>query len=151
MDSLNQLIERLQQLHLEQARILEALENIITEVPADDRNERERTPTTTITTTTLVAAIATAVPVLTPIMDNIESVATVAATAPVSAPTTKFHIGQRVYITNCITHVSLVRHATEADRTAKVTHFTASCIAIRTINGYHTHHTHRHPKNLRPL
>jgi hypothetical protein len=141
MDSLNQLIERLQQLHLEQARIIEALENIITEAPADDRNERERTPTS-------VAAIAMAVPVLAPTVHNIEPVATVTATVPVSVPTTMFHVGQRVYITNRITHVSLVRRATEADRTAIVTHFTASRIAIRTINGYHTH---QHPKNLHPL
>jgi hypothetical protein len=62
--------------------------------------------------------------------------------------TTLFYIGQRVYITNRITHVPLLRRATEADRTAIVTHFTPSRVAIRTINGYHTH---RHPKNLRPL
>jgi hypothetical protein len=100
MDSLNQLIDRLQQLHLEQARILEALENIA-EAPTDDRNKCERTPTS-------AAAVTTAVPVLAPTVHNIEPVATVAATVPLSVPTTVFHVGQRVYITNHITHVSLV-------------------------------------------
>jgi hypothetical protein len=75
------------------------------------------------------------------------AVVTVAAPVTVPAPvTTGFHIGQRVFITNRITHV-LVQCAMEADRTAIVTHFTATRIAIRTINGYHTH---QHPKNLGP-
>jgi hypothetical protein len=129
-ETLNQLIERLQQLHLEQGRILEALENIAAEAPTDDSNEGERTSTPT---TAPVATVVTEVPV--------------AAPAPTIHNIDVFHIGQRVYITNRISHV-LVRRATEADRTAIVTHFTASRVAIRTINGYHTH---RHPKNLRPL
>jgi hypothetical protein len=144
MDSLNQLIERLQQLHLEQARILQALENIIAVAPADNRNECDVTPTTV----PVAAIIATVpVPAPTPTVHNIEPVATVIATVPVPAPT-MFHIGQQVYIINHITHV-LVRRATEADRTAIVTHFTASGhVVIRTINGFHTH---QHPKNLHPL
>ena len=93
-------------------------------------------------------------PNTTPVPTVVAQVPTVTA-VPVPVPTvvapvpTAFHIGQRVYITNRITHV-LVRRATEADRTAIVTHFTASSrVAIRTsINGFHTH---RHPKNLRPL
>jgi hypothetical protein len=132
-ETLNQLIERLQQLHLEQETILQALEDIAQQdiiVNQEPRanvvqgNERDRTPAPTA--------------------------AVVAVVAPVTLPTpvtTGFHIGQRVYITNRISHI-LVRRATEADRTAIVTHFTASCVAIRTINGYHTH---RHPKNLCPL
>jgi hypothetical protein len=121
--NLNQLIERLQQLHLEQERILAALENIV----ADNESESEPVhPTTPV-----------AVPVSVPREPVSPAAQTVAA----------FHIGQRVYITNRINHV-LVRRATEADRTAIVTHFTATRVAIRTINGYHTH---RHPKNLRPL
>jgi hypothetical protein len=118
-ESLNQLIARLQHLHLEQQRILQALENI----GAEDNNPAKLP--------TIAAPVAVQVPVV-PI--------------PVPEPIA-FHIGQQVYITNRINHIS-VRHATEADRTAMVTHFTASHVAIRTINGYHTH---RHPKNLRPL
>jgi hypothetical protein len=143
--TLNQLIERLHQLHLEQETILQALEDIaqqdiiveqepranivpnVVPVAANNaptvvhRSERDTTPSTPV-------AQAVSVPV------------------PVPASVV-FHIGQRVYITNRINHV-LVRRATEADRTAIVTHFTAPRVAIRTINGYHTH---RHPKNLRPL
>jgi broad specificity phosphatase PhoE len=124
MESLNQLIERLQHLHLEQA-----LENIFVtdnDVEHDDVVEHAEPNTTPV-----LVAVPVPVPVSTVI-------------APVS---TVFHIGQRVYITSRITHV-LVRCAMEADRTAIVTHFTASRIGIRTINGFHTH---QHPKNLRPL
>ena len=128
MESLNQIVERLQQLHLEQRRILHALEIIVVAADQDPTNVNP-TPTTTVG----------------------GPVATVAAVAvPITAVTptpTVFHIGQQVYITNRITHV-LTRRASEADRTAIVTHFTASRVAIRTINGFHTH---RHPKNLRPL
>jgi hypothetical protein len=135
-ETLNQLIERLQQLHLEQETILQALEDIAQQdiiVDQEPRanvvqgNERDRTSAPTAAVATVVA------PVILP-----------RTPTPVM---TGFHIGQRVYITNRISHV-LVRRATEADRTAIVTHFTASRVAIRTINGYHTH---RHPKNLRPL
>jgi hypothetical protein len=135
MDSLNALIERLQQLHLELARIIQALENIV-EVPADIRNERDRTPTivpvVAVDATTPVPMVRPApVPTATAVRVPVPTIVT-----PV--PTTIFHIRQRVYITNRISHV-LVRRATEADRTAIVTHFTASRVAIRTINGYHTH------------
>jgi hypothetical protein len=132
-ETLNQLIERLQQLHLEQEAILQALEDIAQQdiiVNQEPRanvvqgNERNRTPAPTAAVVTVAAPMTLPTPV-----------------------TTGFHIGQRVYITNRISHI-LVRRATEADRTAIVTHFTASRVAIRTINGYHTH---RHPKNLRPL
>jgi hypothetical protein len=124
---LNQLIERLQQLHLEQERILTALENIVA--------DNEPAPA--------------AVPVPPVPVPPVSPIATVVATAAGDdiEPVAVFHIGQRVYITNRINQV-LVRRATEADRTAIVTHFTATRVAIRTINGYHTH---RHPKNLRPL
>jgi hypothetical protein len=124
MDSLNELIARLQHLHLEQARIIRALEDIA---------EIEIEPVT-------VPPVVVPVPVIaepaTPVTPASPTVVTV------------FHIGQRVYITNRITHVPLLRRATEADRTAIVTHFTATRVAIHTINGFHTH---RHPKNLRPL
>jgi hypothetical protein len=127
-ESLNQLIERLQQLHLEQERILTALENIVADI--------EPAP---------AAVPAPPVPVA-----PVSPIATVVATAARDdiEPVAVFHIGQRVYITNRITHVPLLRRATEADRTAIVTHFTATRVAIRTLNGVHTH---RHPKNLRPL
>jgi hypothetical protein len=125
-ESLNQLIERLQQLHLEQERILTALENIVVDNPAS-------VPVPPVPALPPVSPIATVV--ATAAGDDIEPVAV-------------FHIGQRVYITNRITHVPLLRRATEADRTAIVTHFTPSRVGIRTING---HHTHRHPKNLHPL
>jgi hypothetical protein len=131
-DSLNQLIERLQRLHLEQERILQALKNIAIIATVDQE------PSANIDI-------------------NIESpfAAVIASTTQVKehdrTPTsvTGFHIGQQVYIiTNRITHVLICR-ATEADRTAIVTHFTASnCVTIHTINGFHTH---QHPKNLHPL
>jgi hypothetical protein len=131
MDSLNELITRLQHLHLEQARIIRALEDIA---------EIEIEPIVNVIAPTVDAEDADVEP------------ASVRVAVPVPVPTVAqtvavFHIGQRVYITNRITHV-LVRRATEADRTAIVTHFTATRVAIRTINGFHTH---RHPKNLRPL
>lgn len=133
--TLNQLIERLQQLHIEQERILQELESI---AAADEQ----------------VSIIAVAdgqvsipEPVSIPSIPDTVPVP-VALPAPfVRVPPITFHIGQRVYIINRITHV-LVRRVTEDDRTAIVTHFTPSRIAIRTINGFHTH---RHPKNLRPL
>jgi hypothetical protein len=124
--NLNQLIEQLHQLHLEQETILQALEDIaqqdiiVDQEPRANIVQRDRTPSPT------PAVVPVAIPV---------------------PSTIGFHIGQCVYIANCITHV-LVRRATEADRTAIVTHFTATHVAIRTINGFHTH---RHPKNLRPL
>jgi hypothetical protein len=126
-ETLNQLIERLHQLHLEQETILQALEDIaqqdivVDQEPRANIIQRERTPSST----------PAVVPVAVPVPSTIGG----------------FHIGQRVYITNRITHV-LVRRATEADRTAIVTHFTATRVAIRTTNGFNTH---RHPKNLRPL
>jgi hypothetical protein len=152
-ESLNQLIEQLQQLHLEQERILQALENIavdqepradiepvagvvssILSTPMIQANELDRAPASVIVVSTIQVnkrdRVPTSVPVAVPVPVNIE-----------------FHIGQCVYITNRITHV-LVRRATEADRTAIVTHFTASHVGIRTINGFHTH---QHPKNLHPL
>jgi hypothetical protein len=134
-ETLNQLIERLQQLHLEQETILQALEDIAQQdiiVDQEPRanviqgNERDRTPAPTAAAVTVVAPV----------------------TLPTPSTPTVFYIGQRVYITNRITHVPLLRRATEADRTAIVTHFTATRVAIRTITGVHTH---RHPKNLRPL
>jgi hypothetical protein len=132
-ESLNQLIERLQQLHLEQERILTALENIVAE-------DNEPAP---------AAVPVPPVPVPPAPVPPVSPIATVVATAAGDdiELVAVFHIGQRVYITNRINHV-LVRHVTEADRTAIVTHFTPSRVAIRTINGYHTH---RDPKNLRPL
>jgi hypothetical protein len=128
MDSLNELIARLQHLHLEQARIIRALEDIA-EIEIEPI-ERGTAPTRTATPT--------AVPVP-PVVVPVPVIAEVA---------TVFHIGQRVYITNRITHVPLLRRASEADRTAVVTHFTPTRVAIRTVNGFNTH---RHPKNLRPL
>jgi hypothetical protein len=133
METLNQLIERLQQLHLEQERILQALENIA--------QESDHGPSAEIEAVTGVAPVAGVV--------SSAAIGSVSVAVPVPVPTvTGFHIGQRVYITNHITHVPLLCRATEADRTAIVTHFTATRVAIRTINGFHTH---RHPKNLRPL
>jgi hypothetical protein len=136
MESLNQLIEQLQQLHLEQERILQALENIVQEhIAADQEPSTDIEPVAGVVSSTVVVVGPASLPV---------------TSVPVAVPvpvTIGFHIGQRVYITNRITHV-LVRRATEADRTAIVTHFTPSRVAIRTINGFHTH---RHPKNLHPL
>jgi hypothetical protein len=129
--NLNQLIARLQQLHLEQERIIAALENIVVD------SDSEPAPVAA-TVPTLAVSVAEPVHPTTPTAVPVPPEPTVAA----------FHIGQRVYITNRITHVPLLRRATEADRTAIVTHFTPSRVAIRTITG---HHTHRHPKNLRPL
>ncbi len=121
VEELEQLIERLHQLHLQRENISAEERNILHTILSDRVQD-----STVVATTTAVATVA----------------ANPAATvAPV------FRIGQQVYITNRINHV-LVRRATEADRTAIVTHFTASRVAIRTINGYHTY---RHPKNLRPL
>jgi hypothetical protein len=132
-ESLNQLIERLQQLHLEQERILTALENIVAE-------DNEPAP---------AAVPVRPVPVPPAPVPPVSPIATVVALAAGDdiEPVAVFHIGQRVYITNRITHV-LVRRATEADRTAIITHFTPTRVAIRTVNGFNTH---RHPKNLRPL
>ena len=132
-ESLNQLIENLQHLHLEQERIqeriLQNLQDIAARVDADD----EATNTNIVDDDTEPVAEAVAVPV------------PIAVPVPPVSPV--FRIGQRVYITNRINHV-LIRRATEDDRTAIVTHFTASRVAIRTINGFRTH---RDPKNLRPL
>ena len=132
-ESLNQLIENLQHLHLEQERIqeriLQNLQDIAARVDADD----EATNTNIVDDDTEPVAEAVAVPV------------PIAVPVPPVSPV--FRIGQRVYITNRINHV-LLRRATEDDRIAIVTHFTQSRIAIRTINGYHTY---RHPKYLRPL
>jgi hypothetical protein len=129
--NLNQLIIRLQQLHLEQERIIAALENIVVDSDSEPA---------TVDVTVPAPAVSVAEPVhpTTPTAVPVPPEPTVAA----------FHIGQRVYITNRITHVPLLRRAMEADRTAIVTHFTATRVAIRTINGFNTH---RHPKNLRPL
>jgi hypothetical protein len=141
--SLNELIARLQHLHLEQARIIRALEDIaeIEIVPV----ERGTAPTITANLTVVpVPPVVAPVPVIAEPATPVASPVTPASHTVVNI----FHIGQRVYITNRITHVPLLRRATEADRTAIVTHFTPSHVAIRTINGYHTH---RHPKNLRPL
>jgi hypothetical protein len=134
--NLNQLIARLQQLHLEQERIIAALENIVVNSDSELVVDSDSEPAPV---TVPVPAVSVAEPVhpTTPTAVPVPPEPTVAA----------FHIGQRVYITNRINHV-LVRRATEADRTAIVTHFTATRVAIRTINGYHTN---RHPKNLRPL
>jgi hypothetical protein len=131
-ETLNQLIERLHQLHLEQETILRALEDIAQQ---DIIVEQEpRAIVSNVVSNVIPNVAASAAPTAVPVPQE----PTVAA----------FHIGQRVYITNRITHVPLLRRATEGDRTAIVTHFTPSRVAIRTING---HHTHRHPKNLRPL
>jgi hypothetical protein len=149
-ESLNQLIERLQQLHLEQERILTALENIVADnepapaaapVPPVPVPPAPVPPVSPIATF-VAAPVHPTTPVAVPVPVPREPASPVAPTVAV------FHIGQRVYITNRITHVPLLRRATEADRTAIVTHFTATRVAIRTINGVHTH---RHPKNLRPL
>jgi hypothetical protein len=141
--NLNQLIERLQQLHLEQERILAALENIV----ADD-SESEPAPVAAVTEPVSPVSVAVPEPVhpTTPVAVPVPVPR--GQVFPVAQTVAAFHIGQRVYITNRITHVPLLRRATEADRTAIVTHFTATRVAIRTINGVHTH---RHPKNLRPL
>jgi hypothetical protein len=147
MESLNQLIARLQHLHLEQERILEALENIAADArdgapaPIAVSASPVTVPVTAVSTVADAAPVPIAVPA-SPVTVPVTAVSTVAVSAA-----TVFHIGQQVYITNHITHV-LVCHVTEADRTAIVTHFTASRVGIRTINGFHTH---RHPKNLRPL
>jgi hypothetical protein len=135
--NLNQLIDRLQQLHLEQERILAALENII----ADSESEPAPVPVPVPVPVPAPVPVHPSTPVAVPLPAPREPA------SPVTPTVAAFHIGQRVYITNRINHV-LVRRATEADRTAIVTHFTPSRVAIRTINGYHTH---RHPKNLRPL
>ena len=133
--SLNQLIERLQRLHLEQGRILQALESI--------GGDNIDPPVDSVVSSTDNVVVVEPLPSST---DNVVVVEPLPGTVPV--PTVAaFHVGQRVYITNRISHV-LVRRATEGDRTAIVTHFTASRVAIRTINGYNTH---QHPKNLRPL
>jgi hypothetical protein len=144
MESLNlsQLIERLQHLHLEQERILTALENIVADNEPVHEPAPAAVPVPPVPPTVTVVAhepapAAVSVPPVPPAATVVATIESVAV----------FHIGQRVYITNRINHV-LVRRATEADRTAIVTHFTPSHVAIRTINGYHTH---RHPKNLRPL
>jgi hypothetical protein len=136
-ETLNQLIERLHQLHLEQETILQALEDI-----AQQDIIVEQEPRANIVPHVVPNVVSNVVPHK---RDTAPSTPTAEAVG-VSSPTV-FYIGQHVYITNRINHV-LVRHATEADRTAIVTHFTATRVAIRTINGYHTH---RHPKNLRPL
>jgi hypothetical protein len=139
-ESLNQLIERLQQLHLEQETILTALENIV----ADNEPAPAAVPVPPVPVpvppVSPIATVVATTPVAVPVPRE--------PTSPVAATVAAFHIGQQVYITNRITHVPLLRRATEADRTAIVTHFTPSRVAIRTITGYHTH---RHPKNLRPL
>jgi hypothetical protein len=136
--NLNQLIERLQQLHLEQEMILAALENIVADSDSEPAPVSVTVPVPPVSVT---APVHPTTPVAVPVPVPREPASPVAPTVAV------FHIGQRVYITNRITHI-LVRRATEADRTAIVTHFTATRVAIRTINGFHTH---RHPKNLRPL
>jgi hypothetical protein len=143
MESLNlrQIIERLQQLHLEQERILAALENIV------DDSESEPPAPVVVTVPALPAHPTTPVAVAVPPVSPVAATVVTTGAGDSIEPTAMFHIGQRVFITNRINHV-LVRRATEADRTAIVTHFTPSRVAIRTINGYHTH---RHPKNLRPL
>jgi hypothetical protein len=125
-ETLNQLIERLHQLHLEQETILQALEDIAQQDIVVDQEPRANIVQSDRTPSPTPAVVPVAVPV---------------------PSTIGFHIGQHVYITNRITHV-LVRRATEADRTAIVTHLTATRVAIRTINGFHTH---QHPKNLHPL
>jgi hypothetical protein len=137
-ETLNQLIERLRQLHLEQETILQALEDI-----AQQDIVVEQEPRANIIPNVVPNVVSNVVPNE---RDTAPSTP-IAEAVGVSSPTV-FYIGQRVYITNRITHVPLLRRATEADRTAIVTHFTPSRVAIRTINGYHTH---RHPKNLRPL
>jgi hypothetical protein len=134
MDSLNELIARLQHLHLEQARIIRALEDI-----AEIEIEPVERPTRPAPTGAPVTVHPTT-PVAVPVARE--------PTSPVTPTAAAFHVGQQVYITNRITHVPLLRRATEADRTAIVTHFTATRVAIRTLTGVHTH---RHPKNLRPL
>jgi hypothetical protein len=138
--NLNQLIQRLQQLYLEQERILAALENIV----ADSESESEPAPVAAVPVPAPPVSVTVPVHPATPVAVRVPR----EPASPVTPTVAVFHIGQRVYITNRITHVPLLRCATEADRTAIVTHFTQSCVAIRTINGYHTH---RHPKNLRPL
>jgi hypothetical protein len=138
--NLNQLIERLQQLHLEQERILTALENIA----ADSESELEPAP---VAVTVPVPPVSAAEPVLPTTPVAVPVPVPREPVFPVAQTVAAFHIGQQVYITNRITHV-LVRRATEADRTAVVTHFTPTRVGVRTINGFNTH---RHPKNLRPL
>jgi hypothetical protein len=135
-ETLYQLIERLRQLHLEQETILQALEDIAQQDIIVEQEPRAR-----------VNTVPNVVPNVVPNERDTAPSTPIVEAVGVSSPTV-FYIGQRVYITNRITHVPLLRRATEADRTAIVTHFTPSRVAIRTINGYHTH---RHPKNLRPL
>jgi hypothetical protein len=142
-ETLNQLIERLHQLHLEQETILQALEDI-----AQQDIIVEQEPRAYIVPNVASNVVSNIVPNVVPnVVPNAAANAAAAIAAPTLPTPVEFHIGQRVYITNRINHV-LVRHATEADRTAIVTHFTPSRVAIRTLNGYNTH---RHPKNLRPL
>ena len=132
-ETLNQLIKRLQRLQLEQGIILQALERIaMAQEPSDNIDS---------STVNVIIVEPGHVAVTVPVRGRPVSPTVVQAVAA-------FHVGQRVYITNRITHVPLISRATEADRTAIVTHFTAFRVAIRTINGYNTH---RHPKNLRPL
>ena len=138
-ESLNQLIENLQHLHLEQERIqeriLQNLQDIAARVDADDKATNTNTNIVVFDDETTILPVAETVAVPVPIA------------VPVPPVSPVFRIGQRVYITNRINHV-LLRRATEDDRIAIVTHFTASRVAIRTINAFRTH---RDPKNLRPL
>jgi hypothetical protein len=94
MESLNQLIERLQQLHLEKETILQALENITEEhIAVDQEPSANIEPVAGVVSSTVVVVGPASLPV-----------ASVAVAVPVPA-TIGFHIGQQVYITNRITHV----------------------------------------------
>jgi hypothetical protein len=72
MESLNQLIERLQHLHLEQARILQALENIVTTDDAADVVEHVEPNTTPVAVPVSTVPVTVPVPtVLVPVRDTV--------------------------------------------------------------------------------
>ena len=128
-EDLRQLIERLQQLHIQRERISAEERRILQEIHQPfigDNNNTERPTQRAV------------------VEDDNAVVETVTV-----VPTQDFQLGQHVYITNTITHTGLVRRATHADRAAIVTHFTnTGRIGLRTYNGYRTH---RLSGNLRPL
>jgi hypothetical protein len=72
MESLNQLIERLQHLHLEQARILQALENIVAADNATDIVEHVEPNTTQVAVPVSTVPVTVPVPtVLAPVRDTV--------------------------------------------------------------------------------
>ena len=102
-EDLRQLIERLQQLHIQRENISAEERRILREINqpfiGDDNAERPTERAVVEDDNAVVEAV------------TVE-------------PAQDFQIGQHVYITNTITHTGLVRRATHADRAAVVTHFT---------------------------